>query len=1337
MESGRWRFFHRKEHAKNKEQSGTTGVSGVKARSQSADRVLDERVSNGKVKCSSTVDDIYGFTNEWTSKMPPTGRRSDSVSATKTSCMSRTKSHSSVYCPEKTEENVNTISQLTRASRSNSKSNMTNFNSDKSSQESSSTGSGVIKWLRNSFRRSRSRSNSRNKDKTGKESEDSGFHDSMNSNSATKHAKEKLKSSAVPNSPSKNASKNVSPIYQNNVKKKVELFETKTTDENIPSKSLQPQVDKNLSAYIENKAQGNKSGQYMSAHQAALSGSNALQPGARNQEPGGSSSHSGDVGDNVRQATVGVDGEVLHTGNMRSASEAGGKEKSLQHGVNDEGGVKRKADGMLVTTGGGKLDGHSGREGMVTGKDPGHGDPWVPAAGRARGGVSGVSSKSSASAVSRLYPNGNIRPNSIATANPSSPGRKTLSPPPHLSILTDLGPGSSTYKTGQLSPSRTSFTLIQSSPGHNRQNEAGIYGPDSDPTRGRTLTRRNASLLRIKKSPSPPGSDKQAPQQPGTPTKQAPFGLRRGSPDRVPVSRIPSVSSRRVDASIGSTLHSQASQQHIVHAQVHPHVSTGQHSHHNHTGSNNAHYNTTKLPSDSHHNKYTTNRTTIQNGTSGGVRSYRNPSQSPSRTAEVLEQFNKTDSDYRNQLKNCDRKYYGSVTGSLQNLRGASPRFRDHRDYPSHRNITNEHSSDDEDAPPRPPLPLETHFLDSNSRPSSICSSSTYSETMVSCKEAIQKATTVITRTKSPTKTHNNPNDISDKIKAYEQLNQNGSPSSDRSSGQSSMQSGERSISSELSRDRSSGLSSEHSSGLSKDRSSGYSREQSGSGLASEQSRSRSVSISDTDASSLRAAARSIISKIENVGNHGSYFHLVSENQTPGKSMAESGQSVATGNSGAAGQSEKTIGSNESSIWTESDLEHVPPKVMSLPRQEQECLAENYNHGPHGKLYRNNWQKLQDGANHLLSHPDSKTGRHVAGQNLARNPRRSASLSSELFTSSMTDTSTLDWNSAQDVEDSIESVPDGQGKQQSGVKPVALSPVQFPPNTGHVNAVLANSTPFQPKGRVSRSHSTTPTSKHSKQSGSRNENQRLDFDTETTVSSVYPECIDDIDPLTESKLMDSTLKTKDLNTSTGSNDTSRRGHYIKHKPSQHNIQSLAEKYKAKKVLESGGFNSHPETGPLWRSQSQPNVQEESVSIRQQLRRVPSDSLKLRRVPSESSISSDDWSSTSSLDGGHLGNVVEARIRKTRQTYRVQGQNYSNRRSRSQGNLAQRSKPRSMSRSQSRDRCLDGIIQPEKDYILERWWATLGDIPATVAKDCELHNHRTTRKNKADRQKNGK
>ncbi len=1337
MESGRWRLFHRKEHAKNKEQSGTTGVSGVKARSQSADRVLDERVSNGKVKCSSTVDDIYGFTDEWTSKMPPTGRRTDSVSATKTSCMSRTKSHSSVYgTAEKSEENINTNSQLTRASRSDSRNNMTNINGDKSSQDSSSTGSGVIKWLRNSFRRSRSRSNSRNKDKTGKDSEDSGFHDSMNSNSITKHAKEKLKSAAVPNSPSKNASKNVSPIYQNSVKKKVELFETKTTDENIPSKSSQPQVDKNLNAYIENKAQSRKSGQYMSAHQAALTGSNMLQTGAVDSEPGASCSHSGDVGDKVRQATVGIDGEVSHTGNMRSESEAGGKEKTVQHGVNDEGGVKRKTGGMLVTTVGGKLDGHSKpREGLVTGKDPAYEDPWVPAAGRPRGGVS---SKSSASAVSRLYPNGNIRPNSIATANPSSPGRKTLSPPPQLSILTDLGSGTSSYKTGQLSPSRTSFTLIQSSPGRNPPTESGIHGSDADTTRGRTLTRRNASLLRIKKSPSPSGSDKQVPQQPGTPVKQAPFGLRRGSPDRVPVSRIPSVSSRRVDASIGSTLHSQASHQHIVHAQVHPNVSTGQHSYLNHTGSNNAHYNTTKLPSDSHHNKYTTNRTNIQNATSGGVRSHRNPSQSPSRTAEVLEQFDKIDSDYRNQLKNCDRKYYGSVTGSLQNLHGASLRLKDHRDHLNHRDITNQHSSDDEDAPPRPPLPLETHFLDYNSRPSSICSSSTYSETMVSCKEAIQKATTVITRTKSPTKTQSNPNDITDKIKAYEQLNHNGSPSSDRSSGQSSMPSSERSISTELSRDRSSGHSSERSSGLSKDRSSGYSKEQSGSGVTSEQSRSRSVSISDTDASSLRAAARSIISKIENVGNHGSYFHVASENQNSGNSMAESGQSVAAGNSGATGQSEKTIGSNESSIWTESDLEHVPPKVMSLPRQEQECRVENYNHGPHGKLYRNNWQNLQDGANHLLSHRDSKTGHHVAAQNLARNPRRSASLSSELFTSSMTDTSTLDWNSAQEVEESIESVPDGQVKQQSGAKPVPLSPVHFPSNIGHVNAVLANSTPFQPKGRVSRSHSTTPTSKHSKHSGSKNENQRLDFDTETTISSVYPECIDDVEPLTESKLMDSTLKTKDLNTSSTSNDSSRRGHYIKHRSSsQHNIQSLAEKYKAKKVQESSGFNSHPEAGPLWRSQSQPNVQEEGAAIQQPLRRVPSDSLKLRRVPSESSVSSDDWSSTSSLDGGHLGNVVEARIRKTRQTYRVQGQHYSNRRSRSQGNLAQRSKPRSMSRSQSRDRSLDGIIRPEKNYILERWWATLGDIPATVAKDCELHNHRTTRKNKADRQQNGK
>ena len=142
---------------------------------------------------------------------------------------------------------------------------------------------------------------------------------------------------------------------------------------------------------------------------------------------------------------------------------------------------------------------------------------------------------------------------------------------------------------------------------------------------------------------------------------------------------------------------------------------------------------------------------------------------------------------------------------------------------------------------------------------------------------------------------------------------------------------------------------------------------------------------------------------------------------------------------------------------------------------------------------------------------------------------------------------------------------------------------------------------------------------------------------------------------------------------------------------------------------------------LWRSQSQPNVCQESAILQKRLNH------QLGRHGSDSSLSSD-WSSASSLDGGHLGNVVEAKIRsRSRGTYRVQGRH--SRKTRSQSHLP----PRSNMRSQSRDRSLDGIIRPEKNFILERWWATLGDIPATV-NDAQCNGfedlqHRTIKKDR--------
>ena len=144
---------------------------------------------------------------------------------------------------------------------------------------------------------------------------------------------------------------------------------------------------------------------------------------------------------------------------------------------------------------------------------------------------------------------------------------------------------------------------------------------------------------------------------------------------------------------------------------------------------------------------------------------------------------------------------------------------------------------------------------------------------------------------------------------------------------------------------------------------------------------------------------------------------------------------------------------------------------------------------------------------------------------------------------------------------------------------------------------------------------------------------------------------------------------------------------------------------------------------LWRSQSQPNVNQESSILQKRLNH------QLGRHGSDSSLSSD-WSSTSSLDGGHLGNVVEAKIRsRSRGTYRVQGRHP--RKTRSQSHLTSRSHLRSQSKSHSRDRSLDGIIRPEKNFILERWWATLGDIPATVngAQCNEDLQHRTIKKDR--------
>ena len=149
-----------------------------------------------------------------------------------------------------------------------------------------------------------------------------------------------------------------------------------------------------------------------------------------------------------------------------------------------------------------------------------------------------------------------------------------------------------------------------------------------------------------------------------------------------------------------------------------------------------------------------------------------------------------------------------------------------------------------------------------------MCSTSTYSETMVSCKEAIQKAATVISRSKSPTKP-DTPEEIASKIKAYEQMHRGGSS-------------------------------------------------------ASELSKAGSASGSDISGSH---ANKSIISKIENVGTHSSYFHA---SDITGNSKTE-GTEIQN-NMVASGGTEKTDKEGtESSVWNESESEHTLPTDPPQP----------------------------------------------------------------------------------------------------------------------------------------------------------------------------------------------------------------------------------------------------------------------------------------------------------------------------------------------------------------------------------------------------------------------
>ena len=394
-------------------------------------------------------------------------------------------------------------------------------------------------------------------------------------------------------------------------------------------------------------------------------------------------------------------------------------------------------------------------------------------------------------------------------------------------------------------------------------------------------------------------------------------------------------------------------------------------------------------------------------------------------TAQASNEIHLIDNEYKNQLKNFGKRYFSSVTGSLQNLSGISPkRFGG--------TITAEDS-----LPSKPPLPLETHFDCEFERPESVCSTSTYSDAMVSCKEAIQKATTVISRSKSPTKP-DTPEEIASKIKAYEQMHRGGSP-------------------------------------------------------ASELSRVGSASGSDISGSH---ANKSIISKIENVGTHSSYFHAsditgnckteVTENQTD---MMASGGTEKVDKEGT-----------ESSVWNESGSEHTlatdPPQPLnhSTPRV--------FDQNKYKELYRENWSQLHSGSPSLPR------------QSNTRKKQRSTSISSELCTSSLTDTSTLEWNSCADNEDTTTGSVEPSGNGVPVLKSVSLSPSQFTQSIPEkpvvpIDVRVLDGTSCDP--------CSTPTSAHS---DPKYDNQKLysGFDSET-ISSDNKMC----DVLRKSDLMDDTM----------------------------------------------------------------------------------------------------------------------------------------------------------------------------------------------------------------------
>ncbi len=567
-----------------------------------------------------------------------------------------------------------------------------------------------------------------------------------------------------------------------------------------------------------------------------------------------------------------------------------------------------------------------------------------------------------------------------------------------------------------------------------------------------------------------------------------------------------------------------------------------------------------------------------------------------SRTAQGSDEFQHLDADYRRQLNNFGQNYPSTAREPLQNL---------HR-----------HSALCVDERLQEPVPLETHFGWKREY------SSSHPEVMVSCKEAIQKASTVITKAATRPQT---PDEVGSKNKAPEQLSRGGSPASDLSRGESG---------------------------------------------------------SSSDISGSHA----IISKIENVGTHSSYFRVsdITCSVTKGKKGAsEPAAEVGKGDKG-----------NDSSVWNESGSEHLPTAGPSEPLGTSTPCETKMPRQKDQGLYQGNWEQLASSPS-LPSEPN----------------KRSVSLSSEMCASSLTETSTLDWNSGSDAAASVE-FPGGRASLVHRSSVSSLNRYASP--TG---APVTSDGRVADEGVVFKHFpKSTAVSKQAK--------ARLRVASEST-SSEDRSC----DLLRKSDLMDESMKTKDLNVTAASKDetSNSKAHFEKKiSKSHHNLHH--EKILARKNKDNDE-KQEESTQNLWRSQSQPNVNQENPLLQKRLEH------QLGGCESDDSVSSE-WSSSSSLDGGRIGDVVEAKIRsRKRRKYRV---NSRSRQSRSQGHLAARSRSnsRSLSRSQSRDRSLDGIIRPEKNFILERWWATLGDIPATLEEEECAEGHAKKGKHKKH-SRNGK